>query len=324
MAGREVQFGVALENFTPHPDEPNVEGILDYAAKAEALGFHSAWVWDHILLGTKRPFPFLEALSTLAALAVRTSRLRLGTGVCVLPLRNPVVLAKVLTSIDQLSKGRLVMGFAAGWYAREFEACGVSFKDRGKIFVQHLDIVKRFWTEERVDGAVDGYAFNGAVMLPKPLQRPRPRILIGGYVDAVLRRVVRHGDGWLTYFYTADSFRKTWRRLHEIAGEQGRDPAELRNVNQLPIYVADTFEEADRGVRDFIARYFDVAPWSDSSPDSAIRGTPAQCAEQLARHIDAGVEHIVLVPFEYRTDQLEIIARDVIPRLRGMTAGVAP
>jgi len=322
MAGREVQYGVALENFTPHPAEPSIDGIMEYAARAEALGFHSAWVWDHILLGTRRPFPFLEALSTLAALAVRTSRLRLGTGVCVLPLRNPVVLAKVLASVDHLSKGRLILGVAAGWYTREFEACGVPFKERGKIFVRNLDIVKRLWTEPQVEGAVDGYTFNGAVMLPRPVQRPRPPILLGGYVDTVFKRIVRHGDGWLTYFYTPDSFRKAWARLHHLAREGGRDPAELRNVSQLPICVARTFEEADRGIREFIGRYFDVAPWSESTPDSAIRGTPDQCAEQLARHIQAGVEHIVFVPADYRTSQLDLIAQEVIPRLRGMTTGV--
>jgi len=323
MAGREVQFGVALKNFTAYPDEPSIDDIVDYATRAETLGYHSAWVWDHILLGTKRPFPFLEALSTLAALAMRTRQLKLGTGVCVLPLRNPVVLAKVLASIDHLSKGRLVLGFAAGWYAREFEACGVPFDERGKIFVRNLDIVKRFWTESQVEGTVDGHVFKGAVMLPRPVQRPRPPILIGGYVDAVLRRVVRYADGWMTYFYTAESFRKTWGKLHRFARELGRDPAELRNVSQLPIYVAGTFEEADRGIREFIGRYFDVAPWSESTPDSAIRGTPDQCVEQLARHIAAGVEHIVLVPYEYRPDQLEIIAREVIPRLRGTTGVTA-
>src|SRR5437588_7975154 len=113
MAGREVQFGVALENFTPYPAEPSIDGIMDYAARAEALGFHSAWVWDHILLGTRRPFPFLEALSVLAALAVRTSRLRLGTGVCVLPLRNPVVLAQVLAGDAHLSKRAIIPGLAS-------------------------------------------------------------------------------------------------------------------------------------------------------------------------------------------------------------------
>lgn len=313
---REPQFGIALENFTPAPDEPKIEKILAYAAQAEALGFTSAWAWDHILLGTRRPFPFLESLATLTAVAAITKRLQLGIGVLVLPLRNPVVLAKELASLDQISKGRLVLGLAAGWYEREFQAVGVSFPDRGKTFVRNLEILKRLWTEDQVEGTIGGHVFNHAAMLPKPFQRPHPPLFIGGYVDRVLRRVAKYGDGWLTYFYTPQSFTATWAKVRGFAEAQGRDPAELRNVAQLPICVAASFEEADRAIRDFVGRYFDVAPWSESTPDSAIRGTPAQCAEQLAAHLDAGVEHIVLIPSGYRTDQLEVIAREVLPRLR--------
>ena len=312
----EPLFGVALENFTPATSEPSIDKILAYAAAAESLGFTSVWAWDHILLGTKRPFPFLESLATLTAIATRTRRLQLGIGVLVLPLRNPVILAKELASLDQISQGRLVLGLAAGWYEREFQACGVPFAERGRIFVKHLDILKRLWTEDSVNGSVDNYVFNQAVMRPKPAQRPHPPLFIGGYVDRVLRRVARHGDGWLTYFYTPETFRATWAKIRGFAVEQGRDPAELRNVSQLPICVAASYEEADRTIRDFIGRYFDVAPWSESTPDSAIRGTPAQCAEQLAAHLEAGVEHIVLIPSGYRTDQLEVIAREVLPRLR--------
>jgi probable F420-dependent oxidoreductase len=312
----DVHFGVALENFTPGPAEPSIDAIAAYCAKAEALGFASAWAWDHILLGTKRPFPFLESLATLTAIAMRTQHLRLGIGVLVLPLRNPVVLAKELASLDQISKGRLVLGAAAGWYEREFQACGIPFKERGKIFVQNLEILRRLWTEDQVDGGVDRYVFHRAAMAPKPVQRPHPPVLIGGYVDVVLRRVARYGDGWLTYFYTPDSFRGAWGKIRGFAEEAGRDPAQLRNVSQLPICVAPSFEEGDRRIREFIGRYFDVAPWSQSTPDSAIRGTPAQCAEQLAAHLDAGVQHIVLVPDGYRLDQLDLIAHEVLPRLR--------
>jgi probable F420-dependent oxidoreductase len=313
---RDPQFGVALENFCPAPVEPSIEAILAYAERAEALGFASVWAWDHILLGTRRAFPFLESLATLAAVGARTRRMQLGIGVLVLPLRNPVVLAKELAAVDQISNGRLVLGLAAGWYEREFQACGVPFKERGKIFEQNLEVLKRLWTEERVDGTVGPYVFNQATMVPRPVQRPHPPLLIGGYVDRVLRRVAKHGDGWLTYFYTPEIFRATWAKIRAFAEEAGRDPGTLRNVSQLPICVAASYEEADRTVKDFIRRYFDVAPWSESTVESAIRGTPAQCAEQLAAHLDAGEEHICLIPSDYGPDQLEVIARDVLPRLR--------
>jgi probable F420-dependent oxidoreductase len=324
MPAGQVRFGVALKNFTAHPEEPDIHEIVAYARTAESLGYESAWAWDHILLGSKRPFPFLESLTTLTALAMTTDRLMLGTGVFVLPLRNPVVVAKVLASLDHVSRGRLILGCAAGWYEKEFEACGIPFKERGRIFVRNLGIIKRLWTEDQVDGAADGHVFSRAVMLPRPAQRPRPLILFGGYVEAVLRRIARHGDGWLTYFYTPESFRRAWARIRELAAGRRGGPAPLRNVSQLPICVAPSFEEADRRIRAFIGRYFDVAPWSESTPDSAIRGTPEQCAGQLAAHIEAGVEHIVFVPDEYRQDQLETIAREVLPRLRGTATRAAP
>jgi alkanesulfonate monooxygenase SsuD/methylene tetrahydromethanopterin reductase-like flavin-dependent oxidoreductase (luciferase family) len=155
-------------------------------------------------------------------------------------------------------------------------------------------------------------------MLPRP--DPRPQLLIGGYVDRVLRRVATRSDGWLTYFYTADSFRRSWRKIRDFAAQAGRDPDELTNVAQLPVCVASSFEEGDKKARQFVGDYFDVAEWSESTPDSAVRGTPQQCAEQLAEHIDAGVRHIVLVPYNYALDQVEALASDVLP-LIGHQAG---
>ncbi|RUA01304.1 MAG: LLM class F420-dependent oxidoreductase, partial [Candidatus Poseidoniales archaeon] len=128
-----VQFGLAMRNFVGPGETPDVDELLAYAQRAEELGFESLWVWDHMLLGVEPAFPVLDALSILIAIAARTTRIKLGTGVLVLPLRNPVVTAKTLTSLDQISKGRLILGAAAGWYAREFDAVGVEFKRRGRI-----------------------------------------------------------------------------------------------------------------------------------------------------------------------------------------------
>lgn len=321
MAG--VGFGLALRNFTPHTATPDIREVLDYAARAEQMGFSSLWAWDHILLGSKNPFAFLESLSVLAALAVTTEKVRLGTGVLVLPLRNPVVLAKVTSTIDRMSGGRLVLGVASGWYEREFEAVGVPFAERGRVFERNAEILKRFWTEERVDGSEDGMEFRGAVMLPRPVQQPRPQLLFGGYVDKVLRRVATTSDGWLTYFYTPESFAGAWQRILRYAEEAGRDPATLDNVAQLPICIDVSFEKADARVRTFIHDYFDVAPWSESTADSAIRGTPEQCAEQIARHVEVGARHLVFVPCSYDLEQVDAIAESVLPHLVG-ASGEAP
>jgi len=318
-----LPFGLAVKNFAPHDEPLRMADVTAYCRRAEELGYRSVWAWDHILLGSKRPFPFLESLSVLAALSATTETVTLGTGVLVLPLRNPVVLAKVTATIDQLSGGRLILGAAAGWYEREFEAVGVPFAKRGSIFVRNVEVLKQFWSEESVSGEVDGMAFHRAVMLPRPVQQPRPPLLFGGYVDRVLRRVATLSDGWLTYFYTAESFGRAWTKIRAFAEDAGRDPGELRNVAQLPLCIDDSFERADAKVRPFIDRYFDVAPWSESTPDSAIRGTPEQCAEQLAEHVEAGVQHVVLVPCDYDVRQMEWAAEALLPRFADATLGSA-
>jgi probable F420-dependent oxidoreductase len=310
-----VQFGLAIENFTPESRPLDMDRIVEYAKTAEGLGLESLWAWDHILLGSGRPFPFLESLSTLTALATHTSSVLLGTGVLVLPLRNPVVLAKVTGTLDIISRGRLVLGAAAGWYEREFESCGVPYKGRGKTFERNLEVLTRLWEEDSVTGEYGDMSLRRARMLPKPASRPRPRLLIGGYVDRVLRRVATKSDGWLTYFYRPDDFGQAWRKIQNFAEEAGRDPAALTNVAQLPICVGDSYEECDVRAREFIADYFDVAEWSASTPDSAIRGRPDQCVEQLAEHIEAGVEHFALVPWQYDLAQVQVIAEEIIPKL---------
>src|SRR5204863_5156496 len=182
-------------------------------------------------------FPILDAVGILTAIAARTTRIKLGTGVMVLPLRNPTVAAKALGTLDVVSKGRLILGVAAGWYAREFDAVGVPFKQRGRLFERNLEILTRLWTEDRVTLQADELNLREAVMRPKTVQRPRPPILIGGYVDAVLKRAATKGDGWLTYYYTADGFARAWAKVRGFAEEAGRDPDTLISTNQLPICI---------------------------------------------------------------------------------------
>lgn len=310
-----VKFGLAIKNFVGPDEMPDVDSILTYAERAEALGFESLWAWDHILLGVKPAFPILDSLSILTAIAARTTRIKLGTGVFVLPLRNPVVTAKVLASLDQISKGRLMLGVAAGWYAREFDAVGVPFKERGRIFERNLELLLRLWTEGAVTAKVDGLNLREAVLLPKPYQKPRPPVLIGGYVEAVLRRVARVGDGWLTYFYTPEGFAKSWTKVQAYAREYGRDPTALTATNQLAIYVGPPRVETDQLMRQWLTTEWDVAAWSDSTIEHAIHGTPEECVAQLLPHLQAGVDRLILIPYRYQPEQVELIASEVIPRL---------
>lgn len=310
-----VTFGLALQNFTSATSTPDIDALIAYARRAEELGFTGLWAWDHLFLGSLQPFPCLEALTTLTTLASHTTSIGLGTGVLVLPIRDPALLAKTAASIQAVSKGRLTLGVAAGWYRREFDATGTPYSGRGTRFERNLDVCFRLWSDDEVTGEWENLSFRRVRMLPKPT--PRPRLLIGGYVDRVLRRVATRGDGWLTYFYQADAFTRSWYRIREYAAEAGRDPNTLTNVAQLPICIDSSFEAADAKVGPFLAEYFDNPEWSDASPESAIRGTPRQCAEQLAEHISAGVEHIALVPYRYEQEQVERFVAEVRPLLTG-------
>jgi len=308
-----VEFGVALENFTPERKSPDIASMVEYSVTAEKLGLSSVWAWDHIFLGAKRPFPFFEALTTLAVLVSETTRVTLGTGVLVLPIREPAVLAKVAGTLQIASGGRLTLGMAAGWYEREFEATAVPFNQRGHVFERNLEILYRLWGDDDVTGEYDGRRFKHVRMLPLP--RPRPRVLIGGYVDRVLERVATKGDGWLTYFYTAEDFRESWTKIGRFAEKAGRDPEELTNVSQVPFCVSSSYEDATRKVLAYVEEYFDVAEWSKSTPESAIRGTPEQCAEQIEAHVLAGAQHLVFCPWNYELEQVHRLVNDVLPLL---------
>ena len=310
-----TEFALAVRNFVGPGEVPDVDGIYAYAERAEALGFESLWAWDHILLGVEPAFPILDSITVLGAIAARTRRIKLGTGVLVLPLRNPVTAAKALGSLDVISGGRLILGVAAGWYAREFDAVGVPFKARGRHFERNLDILLRLLSEERVTLKVDEFNLREAVMVPRPAQRPRPPLLIGGYVDAVLRRVATMGDGWLTYFYTPESFTRAWQKIHAFAREAGRDPSRLTATNQLAIYVGASRAQTSADMSMWLSTEWDVASWSESTIEHAIHGSAGDCVEQLRAHVATGVHRIILIPYRYQSEQVERIATEVLPAL---------
>ena len=315
MAKNKTEYGIAMRNFQAFPDLPDAQQLIEYGVRMEELGFESVWVWDHILLGVDPHFPIIDALSLLTAVAARTEKIKLGTGILVLPLRNPLVLAKQLSSMDQISKGRLVLGMASGWYKREFDAVGIDFHKRGKIMDQNLEILQRLWTEDMVSGEFPPHNMRESVMFPKPYQKPRPPILIGGYVDAVLKRAALRGDGWLTYFYTPEGFSEDWAKIRSFAEEGGKDPDTLQSTNQLPIIVGER-DKVEADMLEWLNTEWDFASWSKSTPDSAIIGTVDECVEQLKAHLDTGIDRIIFVPYRYQDDQVELIANEILPKLR--------
>ena len=143
-------------------------------------------------------------------------------------------------------------------------------------------------------------------------------ILIGGYVDKVLQRAATAGDGWLTYFYRPADFKKSWDKIRGFAKEAGKDPDSLLNAAQLPIMVGASKEAVREDMMDWLNKEWDFPAHSDCSRESAIMGTVDDCVAQLREQLAVGVQKIIFVPYKYRADQVETIAREIIPRVKSL------
>jgi probable F420-dependent oxidoreductase len=199
--------------------------LLALADLAEDAGIESIWVSEHLVLADPRtppsPMdpkdPILDPVTALAFLAGRTDRVRLGTGIVVLPLRNPLIVAKELATVDVLSGGRLIFGVGVGYVPQEFEALGVPFEGRGARIKENLDAIRAIWSAEHP--AYDGrtVSFAAVQAYPRPVQRPGPPLVIGGYAPAVMRRAVRSADGWYGWGLDPEATARRQRLLRETA-----------------------------------------------------------------------------------------------------------
>jgi|SRR5579872_1557459 len=306
-----MKFGIALETFSPPGKSPERESIVRMAKTAEKLGFDSVWVWDHLLLGSRKVFPVLDSLTTLSYLSAVTSKVKLGTSVLIMGLRNPLVLAKALSAIQIFSDGRLVLGAAAGWYEREFRAVGVDFTKRGKIFEDVFQLVRRLLNESDVNYREDRIELEHATMLPKS-SIPVP-MLMGGYNNKVLDRTGRLSDGWVSYYYTPDDYQDSWNKIALSAKNAGRDSNKLLSVDVVPLAIASSYEDGDRVARRFTTDYMDLPKNTRCTPDSAVRGTVKDCINRVSEYEKIGLEELVFIPSNYDLEQVEKAGNEILP-----------
>jgi probable F420-dependent oxidoreductase len=221
-----MRFGLFGINFGSCAD-PEVQRRVVLAA--EEVGFESVWTGEHVALPiddnpvpTPAETPFLDSVVALTRVAALTRRIRLGTGILVLPHHNPILVAKTLATLDVLSNGRVIAGFAAGYVAAEFRALGVPFERRGAITDESLRAIRSLWTDPAP--AVDGRftRFSGIRFEPKPVQRPHPPIVIGGTAPPALRRAAREGDGWYGFALTVAQTAPIVAELARLRRELGR------------------------------------------------------------------------------------------------------
>ena len=211
------------------------EALLTFAREAEARDVASLWVSDHVVFprnqsghypGGRFPHPpdtpYLEPVTLLAAAAMCTQKARLGASVFILGHRRPVVMAKMLTTIDALSQGRLICGFGVGWWKEEFDALGIDFLRRGRQGDEMLRLFKELWTKDRPDFQGEFFTVRDIGFAPKPVQRPHPPLWIGGDSPGAFRRVVAHGDGWHATSKTPEQVQEALGRLRAVADAAGR------------------------------------------------------------------------------------------------------
>ena len=248
------------------------EVLTQVAQKAEALGFESVWIPEHLAVPVtmRSPYPYSpdgkfpggpqvalhDPFVALAFVAGCTSRIKLGTGVFVLPLRNAIAVAKAVASLDVLSNGRFLFGVGIGWLEDEFEAVGMPFGNRGARAREAVRMMKRLWADDApsFDGTFHRFAPLG--FNPKPVQKPHPPIIFGGERPAALRRAVDLGDGWIGVAHTPESVKPVLAALREEAARKGRnlDGFEITvGVDpRLTVDLATTRAFADAGVQRLI------------------------------------------------------------------------
>ena len=252
-----MEFGFVLPNNVGVEDPSDV---ISVGVHAESAGFDSLWVNHHVInagyvrdrLGTR---PYHDALTLLTWLASKTHQARLGTSVLVLPYLHPMVLARQLATLDQLAQGRLVVGVGVGSLPDENEAMGVPYKTRGRYADEFLEVLVRLWTEDEASFDGDHFRFEDVISSPKPLQQPRPPILVGGNKRASMRRVARLGDGWHPLMLSPTGVRDRMVYLREQAEAAGRPEVAERvsvRVDMNQVHPGTVAEYAEAGVSELV------------------------------------------------------------------------
>jgi probable F420-dependent oxidoreductase len=300
-----LQFGI---NLFPHQWQD--------VSRIEELGFDSAWTSEHIFFY----FPTFDALTSLAAMAARTQRIRLGTAVLLLPLRPAALAAKEIASVDIISGGRVILGVGVGGeYPKEFDAVGVPVRERGPRTNEALQVLKLLYSEDNVTFDGRFTKLDGVTLAPKPAQPGGPPLWIAGRSEAAMRRAGRFGDGYFPYLFSPDRFREGLAKAREHAEKAGRDPSAITGAIYQFVALADTYEEAKRvAIEDLSRRY--NQPFDKIVDRYVVMGNPDECARRLADFAESGVQHFVLVPiirtFADFMPHVEAYARDVIPKMR--------
>src|SRR6187431_3275079 len=314
-----IAFGTHLPVMALTKEETfSREQILSIANKVEELGYDSISVNDHIVFNTG----WLDAISSLAAIAATTNRIKIGTSILNVVIRNPVICAKALSSIDILSSGRLFVGLGPGSHKGDYDACGIPFEDRWKRFSEALEIIHALWNDEDeaksslVDYEGKYYRLKGVSIDPKPFQKPRPPIMIASWGSELgLRRVAKYGDGWMASAYniTPDKFSEKWRLLLSYRRELNKDVKSFENsVMTMFGYIDNDKEKVHSIVKQIVSPALGRS--SDELENLLLFGSTDQCLKKIDLLYQSGAKRIHFWPVTDYLEQIEIFFREIAKR----------
>lgn len=265
--------------FDGRQKEPLNDYVAGVARILEERGFAGVWMSEHVVTfrdyDPAYPYPYaddgkappflsetgmLDPMSALTAMACHSRTLRLGTGIAILPQRNPVYFAKMGTAIDLLSGGRFVAGIGLGWSAQEFAATNTPFEKRGARADDYVQVLKSLWGNDEQGFEGESYSLPACIQLPVPVQRPHPPLYFGGESRPALRRVARHGQGWVGFRTLPEALGPKLATLRELVAEEGRSMAEIDLVvspGEHPCDADMLARYAEQGVSEVVVICFD-------------------------------------------------------------------
>jgi probable F420-dependent oxidoreductase len=289
----------------------DMQHIRKFAVRAETLGYDGLWLQERII----GDFTMLEPVTLLSYVAAITSTLRLGTSVILLPLRNPIQLAKAYSTLDCMSGGRAIMGvgLGGGHLGSHEDLFGYAREHRVTRFAEAVQVMKLLWTEAKSSFHGTFWNFDDVSMEPKPIQKPHLPLWFGGHHENALRRAVKYGDAWMGAGSSSSSaFVRESALIRRFLDEAKRDPATFNYGKRVYLAVDNDKARGEKRIREWFSIRYKNA---DLGPRVSVWGSSTECTEKIQQIVGAGAQFIVFNPMFDEMEHLDICAKEIMPNL---------
>lgn len=283
------------------------ENVVNFAKKCEAMGCHSMWTIDRIA------YDNLEPLTVLAAAAGTTQKIRLGTSVLLANLRHASHVAKIISTLDFISNGRVTLGLGFGSRESDYKAVEIPFEHRGSRAVEQVQLMKRLWTEDEVTFKGNFYSVENLSVGPKPIQKPHPPLWTGGSAEVALKRAGTWADGFICGSSAIPDFPSTWEKISGYARAAGRDPKKITKAGLTFMAIDDEQSKAVKAVEDYVMRYYgrlraDVA-------NTSLVGSPTAIIERIGAFFSKGLDVLIIGVADPDPRQLDLFGEKVLSKV---------